>query len=911
MKFSSPERLTRSYQIAKYPSIVRDNENKFIVAWQDNRKFERFNIYAKRINADNSIVWDQKYFTNQHYDCVFPDIAVDQNNRSHIVYVGFRGDLGWTTKYDGDVLPDSIGWVAGGSGAGSFGSVSDGILSIAPYNVTGFWRYYSYNWAASYATGYRVDMKFKMEKLSSVYTDNSFVTLELKDGTRVFRVNFHHDRLSIQYAISPIRWYVYYHDFYEWSTIRVEKAAGTNVYGIYLNNILIKTITIPLSSSSNSIAFGYQTGYSGPPFPDPYNAIAKFDYVYFCTSGPILTGSSETSDLGYVSFDENGENASSTILNTATDYTNSYPIIQVGSDNKLYVSWQMSESGGYEVYVQRFNNDGSIDAGFPIPIKVSNAGVVAGAVRYPHDMVLDSDDNFYVVWNDNRVGADFVYGRKCDKDGVMLTAELLLQTIPIPGYAPRLVLDLSGRINVVWSGLSVNKYNIYFKRFASDFSYVGTDRDVTITSSYALYPDLFIDLEENIQIVWHEFAESSGYYVYFRALDKDLNIITHKKRLTWLPGDNRYPRIVNNSIEIASVEVQDSSGPPIKAQFVGYGLIGGIKRNNGDNIFVTENSDITITGQNTPVYVYRRADATTTTGTLIKTIAVGETIWTNVPPGYYFFRTPDAYASAGIFTLTYNVRDSKIVYHSDMGFAYNYEIYDIQSAAEGNVSCEFKRYLSASDTSFVWNAIALPEASSPAWTVTTTVGPDPVCVGGEMYNADLSIVSYRDWNIQTSLLPSILADSFDFKVEMKAGPGGGTSNQYSFYVSDGANFIMQIYLFDFGTYNLEMFFGYSGGYGDFLSLQTTTSITSNHIYTISFRRPNVEFLIDGVAIYTGIWDHIISEDYLVGDMLVSMEPGGSAMSGYVKSFKLEKSTTVTKFVPKIENASSYSSTIKY
>ena len=554
MKLVSPKKISASYHMAKYPAIVKNINDRYCVAWQDNRRSNIYNIYAEVCSYDNVFYTAPNYYTDQKYDCVQPDVCADSTGRFHAIYAAFRGDLNWSYKYDCDDTFSNSGWTAAG-----IEYANNGILSVQvgyPSSPT-FYADRSFS-NLKKSTGYVAEVKFKIENYTGyysgpynpgTYTNSGEQTLYFRDGTNEVRIDCSYNAIKVYASWSGGSYFNYYTDCTQWTTIRVTKGAGLSTIYVQVNGVSIYTSPLTVLASTSSSEVGFLLSYNlSPPFPS--GQLVYLDYLYVNDTGPTLSGSAETSDIGYVDFKQDGTDIHTSILFTGIDNTSCYPIIKSISDDTLRAVWQGTLGAGncYEILFAKTTNAGALVGA---PAIITHSGVAA---QHPH-MAIDSSDNVYIVWDDRRTaGNEQIYIMKLSPAGAVLVAATQVSTTG-KNYFPRVALIDNAPV-IVWHKYYNNKYQISFQKLSATCVPIGTEINISPEGDQALYPDIMIGSDGYYHIVWHEYESGEGFYIYYRIMDTANNFVTHHKRINWKQGDNRFPKIVDNGTK-TTILLQD------------------------------------------------------------------------------------------------------------------------------------------------------------------------------------------------------------------------------------------------------------------------------------------------------------------------------------------------------------------
>jgi tetratricopeptide (TPR) repeat protein len=147
------------------------------------------------------------------------------------------------------------------------------------------------------------------------------------------------------------------------------------------------------------------------------------------------------------------------------------------------------------------------------------------------DITADSNDNVFVVWSDERNGAnsDDIFAQKFDSDGnpqwgssdIKVNTDSLLEQA-----GPSVAVDPNGNIIVVWSDERHGSTNdtIYAQKLDTNGNRLWDTSDVRVnqntSSCTRVAPDIAIDSDGNAIIVWRD-NRNGDYDIYAQKLDSN------------------------------------------------------------------------------------------------------------------------------------------------------------------------------------------------------------------------------------------------------------------------------------------------------------------------------------------------------------------------------------------------------
>ncbi len=151
------------------------------------------------------------------------------------------------------------------------------------------------------------------------------------------------------------------------------------------------------------------------------------------------------------------------------------------------------------------------------------------------DIAVDQLGNVHVVWDDAHEyltsGSDLdVFYRKWDAvSSTWSSVELVSSESSAHSYAPSLEVDSSNNLHVAWIDMSdilsagADRDIFYKCKFYANNSWSTPTVVSTSGSGESYYPDMFIDISDDVHIVWHDdsdiLATGTDNDVFYRKLD--------------------------------------------------------------------------------------------------------------------------------------------------------------------------------------------------------------------------------------------------------------------------------------------------------------------------------------------------------------------------------------------------------
>jgi len=140
------------------------------------------------------------------------------------------------------------------------------------------------------------------------------------------------------------------------------------------------------------------------------------------------------------------------------------PRIAVDTSGDVYVVWQDSRSGNWDIYFSK-STDGGVSFSTP-NVKVSDEGLFA---KFWPMVAVDSEGNVYIVWQDARNGYDNydIYFARSTDGGQTFGGNVRVDDSDPNRSAqsyPSIALDSGGNIYIVWNDERSGDSDVYFTK---------------------------------------------------------------------------------------------------------------------------------------------------------------------------------------------------------------------------------------------------------------------------------------------------------------------------------------------------------------------------------------------------------------------------------------------------------------
>ncbi|MFA6254730.1 MAG: hypothetical protein WC675_01700 [Patescibacteria group bacterium] len=178
--------------------------------------------------------------------------------------------------------------------------------------------------------------------------------------------------------------------------------------------------------------------------------------------------------------------------------------LAMDQDENVYVAWEDYQIDNYDIFIQKVDYLGSVV--WTNDIRANTAG--SGNQTNPN-LNVDSNNDVYIVWQDDRNGNNDIYGQKYDSAGNNLwpTGDLVMSVVTTSNQEnPKAVIDASNNLYIVWQDYRNGNNDIYSQKIDSMGNIIWPN-DVRInsdTTGEQKNPDVIINQSGNLVITWQD-----------------------------------------------------------------------------------------------------------------------------------------------------------------------------------------------------------------------------------------------------------------------------------------------------------------------------------------------------------------------------------------------------------------------
>ena len=232
------------------------------------------------------------------------------------------------------------------------------------------------------------------------------------------------------------------------------------------------------------------------------NRIALDEYVSGITAVPTITWSASAQ------------------VNAVGTGVQDHPAIAIGADGATYLVWDDARSGNADIYFAK-RDPGAGAWGANVKVNTDTGT----RIQLNPAIALDSSNNAYAVWQDERNGAGKpdIFFRKRTAAGTWVTPDVKVSDESGGGGGsiqrnPRIAGTAAGAQTAVWVDFRSNQKNIYSAQLAVGGSTWGTNLKVTDnTAADKDFPDVVVGADGTAYAVWQD-SRNGNADIYYAKL---------------------------------------------------------------------------------------------------------------------------------------------------------------------------------------------------------------------------------------------------------------------------------------------------------------------------------------------------------------------------------------------------------
>jgi hypothetical protein len=227
------------------------------------------------------------------------------------------------------------------------------------------------------------------------------------------------------------------------------------------------------------------------------------------------------------------------------------PVIAVDSSDTLHVLWSDYSMSNWEIYYKR-SADGGVSWS-----STKRLTWGPGDSSYPA-IAVDSSDNIHIVWNEGAHGNPEIYHKKSTNGGLMWSKSKRITWTSGESMYPAITTYSGNSVHVVWQDDTPGHIAIYYRRSLDGGNTWGKTKRLNWYSEYSKNPDITVDSNHRIHVLWEKQIPGNSEILYKKSLDGGATWMS-TQRLTWNSGDSGSPNILTDSSDTLHMFWDDES----------------------------------------------------------------------------------------------------------------------------------------------------------------------------------------------------------------------------------------------------------------------------------------------------------------------------------------------------------------
>ena len=173
--------------------------------------------------------------------------------------------------------------------------------------------------------------------------------------------------------------------------------------------------------------------------------------------------------------------------------------VAVDSSGKINVVWADNSLGNYAIFFSRSSDNGNT---FSVPVSISKHAQSTASVPR---IAVDASGNISVVWTEASPdgSSKFVYFSH-SADGVTFTNPHNISGDAGAATGPQIAVDSGGGVNVVWVDTSLGNSEIFFSRSTDGGTSFSTPLNISNDTFDSRGPQIAVDANGNINLAWED-----------------------------------------------------------------------------------------------------------------------------------------------------------------------------------------------------------------------------------------------------------------------------------------------------------------------------------------------------------------------------------------------------------------------
>jgi hypothetical protein len=206
------------------------------------------------------------------------------------------------------------------------------------------------------------------------------------------------------------------------------------------------------------------------------------------------------------------------------------PFIMADSSDNLHLVWQDYPPGNPEIYYKKSTNGGG--SWTTAQRLTSNSGESTNS-----SLSVGSMGNPHVFWNDNTPGNFEIYHKKSANGGSTWSANQRLTWTSGGSYVPLAAVDSSGYLHLVFHDYTLGPAQINYKKSTNGGAAWSANQRLTWTSGGSYEPKIKVDSSNHLHLIWKYYISGENNIYYKKSPDGGATWTTGQ-RLTWTGGSS-------------------------------------------------------------------------------------------------------------------------------------------------------------------------------------------------------------------------------------------------------------------------------------------------------------------------------------------------------------------------------------